>query len=201
MVSTTLFLSGAQGEEMALATKDEEQLLERFKEGDSQAFILLVERWERPMFLYLRAFMGPSDELEDLIQQTFLKVWSQRSQLTSSFFKAWIFKIARNLTLDYLRQKKRKKNLEGNLEENLEWDFQQIEEGVALEEERKMLKKAIGEVLSKREQEVIYLSYFADLSDGEIADLLSLQVQTIYSTRYNSLKKLKDHFEKESLDS
>jgi RNA polymerase sigma-70 factor (ECF subfamily) len=74
--------------------------------GNEEYFKIILARYSRYVFNFIRQFVGPEDA-EDATQETFLKAWKNLGKFDQSKrFKAWLFQIARNTAIDYLRKKK-----------------------------------------------------------------------------------------------
>ena len=79
--------------------------MEAYQHGDVAAFAELVERYEQPLWSFLRRFVGDAATAEDLLQETFLRVvrgagdWKREAK-----FSTWLYTIARNLCTDHARR-------------------------------------------------------------------------------------------------
>ena len=75
----------------------DEELMERVKAGDEQAFTLLIARYERPLLTFLSRFIGDSHLARDLYQEVFLRVYLNAKEYTPvRKFSAWLYRIAIN---------------------------------------------------------------------------------------------------------
>lgn len=84
------------------------RLVEAGRRGDQAAYGELVLRYEQRLVRVVYRFVHNMETAEDLAQETFLKVYDRLEQFDSSRrFGPWLFRIGVNLTLDYLRRKKR----------------------------------------------------------------------------------------------
>ncbi|HLJ33555.1 MAG TPA: sigma-70 family RNA polymerase sigma factor [Ktedonobacteraceae bacterium] len=85
-------------------------LVERIQERDAHAFELLMARYQESLRRYLSHIVRDSDATEDLLQEVFLRVWTRAEQWNGRGpFKAWLFRSATNLALNYLRSVQRRK--------------------------------------------------------------------------------------------
>jgi len=83
----------------------DESLMAAYQRGDLQAFALLVERHERPLWNFLRRFVNDVALAEDLLQETFMRVVkSAASWKAQAKFSTWLYTIARNLCIDQQRR-------------------------------------------------------------------------------------------------
>ncbi|WP_417848619.1 RNA polymerase sigma factor [Thalassoglobus sp.] len=85
------------------------RLVEESKKGDRDAFGELVQRYERRLRRVIGRFINDADIIDDLAQETFLRVYEKLDQFDPSRrFSPWLFQIGVNLTLDYHRKCKRR---------------------------------------------------------------------------------------------
>lgn len=97
-------------EEHAISTiESDARLIEMVKRGDQDAFGGLVHRYERRLQAVIHRFVRDHELGRDLAQETFIKAFERLNQFDPSRrFGPWLFRIGVNLTLDYLRSKKRR---------------------------------------------------------------------------------------------
>lgn len=89
--------------------QNEARLVELARRGDSEAFGDLVLRYERRLIRVILRFVNDRDLADDLAQETFLRAYERLDQFDPSRrFGPWLFRIGVNLTLDYLRRRKRR---------------------------------------------------------------------------------------------
>lgn len=83
----------------------DEELLQRFTDGDAAAFEALLHRYERPIYNFLFRSVGRRDRAEDMLQEVFLRVIQKAEQFQgNSKFSTWLYTIARNLCIDTSRK-------------------------------------------------------------------------------------------------
>ncbi len=87
--------------------RTDEQLIEDYGVGDNQALEILIGRYLRPIYNFIARSIGDRDASEDVVQEVFLKAYRHIGSFrTDGKFKPWIFRIARNASIDHLRKKK-----------------------------------------------------------------------------------------------
>lgn len=93
--------------------KDEQELIEAFREGDELAFVSLYNRYKDAVYGFCLKMMQDRERAEDLMQDTFMRVYENRDRLHhTKAFKSWLFTIARNQCLNTLRRDKRREPME-----------------------------------------------------------------------------------------
>ena len=81
------------------------ELVQSALAGRETSFEELVRRYQRPIAAYVYRMVGDSDSALDLTQEVFIKVYNSLSRYRSEFkFSTWIYKIAHNAAIDYLRR-------------------------------------------------------------------------------------------------
>ena len=89
----------------------DERLAERIRDGDSQAFVVLLRRYERSLAALIGRRLGATgtvDAVEDLLQETFVQAWTGLGSLSPRDVRTWLYQVARNRCSDYLRSPQRR---------------------------------------------------------------------------------------------
>lgn len=83
----------------------DESLMSLFQQGNEPAYALLVQRYKDELTNFARRFLGDRDEAEDVVQETFVRVWRSRDSYTPpARFSTWIYTIASNLAKTRFRR-------------------------------------------------------------------------------------------------
>ncbi|MDZ7374052.1 MAG: sigma-70 family RNA polymerase sigma factor [candidate division KSB1 bacterium] len=165
----------------------DEELIERFQKGDREAFEQIVERYKDQLLNFAYRFLGSRQEAEDVVQDTFLRVYRNRKAYRRvARFSTWIYTIAGNLAKTELRKRKRRKLFsisDLGFEEkdyeisDLTYNPEDDVEGTLKEE---IIQKEI-ERLPPKFREVIILRDVQGLSYEEIALILRIPIGTVKS--------------------
>src|SRR2546426_6322801 len=92
-------------------------LVKRAREGDQDAFRVLVERHSVKLFQLIYRMIGNEQDAEDMVQETFLRAYKQLDRFESrAGFGTWLHRIAVNCSLDLLRKRKRHGEPENTVE-------------------------------------------------------------------------------------
>src|SRR5437879_5180518 len=87
------------------STGSDEVLMGRARDGDREAFSALFDRYVAPLHAFLSRMTGDSALAEDLVQDSFWRVWAHRSSYrTGSRFATWLYSIARHAALNALKR-------------------------------------------------------------------------------------------------
>ncbi|MGI8782021.1 MAG: RNA polymerase sigma factor [Acidobacteriota bacterium] len=88
---------------------DDNVLIQEFIEGNEQAFVLIVGRYKDPLVHYINSIIRDYDMAADLTQETFIRVFRKASQYERKYqFSTWVYRIATNLAIDELRNRKKR---------------------------------------------------------------------------------------------
>jgi len=170
--------------------QDEENLVRRAKQRDQEAFAQLYEGYFDKIYRYVAIRIGDRMEAEDITQQVFLNA----IRAISSFrwrgipFSAWLFRIAHNQVVDYLRRKTKRPAIP--LDESLvasDYDPQLIA-GQKLDIER--LHSATGK-LTPAQQEVISLRFAGELSIAQVARIMGRSEGAVKALQHSAIVALR----------
>ena len=179
----------------AVATEEvtDEQLLERYLNGDVPAFQELVGRYQRELYHFLARFLGDRAAAEDIFQEAFLQVHqSGHSFDLSRRFRPWLFTIAANKARDLMRSQARRPTNPlqaeispgdgegGQFIDLMAADVPEPGEPAGRDELRRQVKSVVDE-LPDHLREILLLSYFHHFPYKQIADILEIPLGTVKS--------------------
>lgn len=156
------------------------RLVEDVRRGDHSAFAVLVRRYETRLMGVLARFVPDRELTRDLAQETFLRVFERIDQFDPSRrFGPWLFRIGVNLTLDYMRKRKRRvwPSLfsESRVEKGPDPEVADPREALDLEQEVRKVLESIPE----KYRTVLILRDLENFSSSEIAAILHRKEATI----------------------
>jgi RNA polymerase sigma-70 factor (ECF subfamily) len=186
-----------------LTTCTDEELLERFRRGQREAFGFLVRRYERELYGYLRRYLGDSDLAEDVFQNTFLQLYTKIGKYEAGRpVRPWLYTIATHQAIDALRRQGRHQVLSLDQQREEQTDGEVSSLAALLEtrgpgpldqaqgEERRQFVRASVERLPDFLRQVVVLAYYQGLKYREIAEILDIPVGTVKSRLHAALVKL-----------
>jgi len=165
--------------------------------GNQKAYADLLVRYKDTIFFMLLKMVNNKSDAEDLTIEAFGKAFKNIHQYTPNFaFSTWLFKIATNNCIDYLRKRKADLISLDVENENSEHDSIIVDIGV-LDPEEKMIQKqktklmrTIVAKLKPRYRQLIELRYFDELSYEEIAEKLDLPIGTVKAQLFRARELL-----------
>lgn len=161
---------------------DEQELLMRLSQGDSEAYRAFFEQyWNQVYAIGLKLSKSP-ELAKDLAQESFIKVWNHREKLTEvTHFPSFLFTLTRHLVIDHLRKKVFTAGNEEYLTAYFSDDASSPQEKAEYKELEHLLHRAVNN-LPPQMQQVFRLSRFEGLSHSEIA--LRMNITRVTSKSY-----------------
>lgn len=167
--------------------KDRELLQLFFAEGkQNQAFRLLLNRYSEKLYWPIRRIVLSHDDADDVLQNTFIKIFKNLHSFEGkSSLYSWMYKIALNEALSFLKRKKRDADIDSlEFAENLVSD--PYFDG---DESYQKLLLAVRQ-LPEKQQLVFHLKYFDQLKYDEIAEILGGTVGSLKASYHHAVKKI-----------
>ena len=170
------------------AQKDYELVQRATKGRDQQAFSDLMEKYKDPIYYMLLKMVNNNDDAEDLTLEAFGKAFNKLNQYTPNFaFSTWLFKIATNNCIDFLRKKKKNVMSIDNRVSNNDGDEFMFEiksdgmtpEEITVNEQKIQLIRKYVKKLKPRYQILVEMRYFKEMSYEEISIELNLPLGTV----------------------
>jgi RNA polymerase sigma-70 factor (ECF subfamily) len=174
----------------------DEQLIEWVANGDASCLGTLFERHHQGVFRYCRQIARDNTLAEDIVQEVFIKVLRKaRSFRNEGSFKAWLFNITRNVSLDHLRKVKRLGYTEPFEESNDPSlvDHRSAEQAASGAEDISLLSRALAR-LPVAAQDVIWLGRFEFSSFEELAQALGCKTGTARVRMYRAMQQLNTEY-------
>ena len=186
-----------------LTTCSDEELLDRFGRGEPAAFEVLVRRYERELYGYLRRYLGDANLADDVFQNTFLQLHNKVGQYEPGRpVRPWLYTIATHQAIDALRRNGRHQAVSldqarddpaagevCSLIDTLEDHTPGPLDAVHGEELRERVRAAVDRLPDFLRQ-VVILAYYQGLKYREIADVLGIPVGTVKSRLHTALGRL-----------
>lgn len=162
--------------------------------GDLPQLGILFEKYHVPLYNYFFRLNYDKDLAEDLTQNVFERIIKYKATYTESFpFRAWMYRIARNVNTDHFRYKKIKKD--ENIEvADIQLTTENVLDCIEKREKRERLEQALM-ILKKEDREILILSRFEEMKYAEISELLGISEASVKVKVHRSIKKLRDHYQ------
>ena len=178
------------------------ELVAKANDGDMDAFTELTRRYERPVIHFCQRMVKSREDAEDIAQESFVRVFRYLNRLTpSAKFSTLLFGIARNLTLNFIRDSGRRgrgvtyslSDDEGQ-ERVLEDESHRPDRGARLNEIDAMIQEGLS-MLSPKHREVLILRELNGLDYSTIAEIVKCRKGTVKSRIARAREQLRQHLE------
>jgi len=185
----------------------DETLVTQVSRGNSAALEVLYDRYAPTVLGISLKVMGDQALAEDVLQETFWRVWQSAGTYQSQRgpFTGWLFRIARNLSIDaYRRRNVRPQTISGVagsdpiLEEAPDPDTNVAEQAQSILKNRQ-IRKALA-ALPVVQRQVIEMAYFYGMTRQEIAEATGEALGTIHTRARLALQKLRGEFERDEFE-
>lgn len=158
--------------------------------GEKTALGEIYNLFFKKIYRFIFYRVGHKELAEDLAEEVFLKAFGKLASIKeANAFEGWLYKIARNLVIDFYRQKRHTVALE-EVENTLEYETNIIDV-LNLQEQQKILLKILKE-LTAEQQVVIKLKFLEGLENSEISELLHKSEGTIRVIQHRAIVKLQE---------
>lgn len=162
-------------------------LARRFQRGDADAFLKLVERYERRLLFFLRRFERDPERAIDVLQDVWITAWKTRRSLRSpGAFRAWIYRIAHGKVVDAIRAETRRQHTEQDRQRNIASVTNRA--GATLEA-GELVHFALSQI-SAEHREVLSLRFIEEMTIAEIAEAIDCPVGTVKSRLHYASREI-----------
>ena len=168
----------------------DQALVERFRNGDRDAFTALMVRYQRPIYNAAFWIVRSADDARDIAQSVFLKVAERLDEFDDSHrFFSWIYRIAVNESLNLLRRNGHEEPLDDEIE--LPGGSDDPESQARDAERSRHIQRALL-TMSAMDRTVIVLRHFSECSYQEIARVLDVDEKTVKSRLFEARRRLRE---------
>lgn len=176
----------------------EKKIIEKVLGGDANAFEELVLKYEKTVYNLALRMVGDRDDAFDMTQEAFIKAYGSLSSFRGdSKFSVWIYRIATNVCLDFLRSKSRKQQVSLTVSDDDDEDAQlDIPDPSSDPEQQLMQKMSMQSVeeglktLPDKQRQILVMRELGGMSYAEIGKALSLEEGTVKSRIFRARKRL-----------
>lgn len=178
---------------MSEYTDSELLILFRISESRNHAFNLLMRRYQQKVYYHVRRIVIDHDDANDVVQNTFIKAWNGLDNFREdSQFFTWIYRIATNESLTFLKKKRTAFfipmiNVEKKLTDKLESDVLINAEALEMK-----LQKAIL-TLPEKQRVVFNLRYYDEMKYEDMSEVLGTSVGALKASYHHAMKKIENY--------
>ena len=181
------------GSSLSDKAKSDLVLVEQARNGSEKAFSILLNRYRDSIYFLLLKMVNNSSDAEDLTIEAFGKAFRNLDLFTPDFaFSTWLFKIATNNCIDFIRRKKlipgpidQLQDDQDDMTVNIQSDLPDPEESLINDQKIAVLRSIVNQ-LEPRYRTLIDLRYFKEYSYEEIASEMKLPIGTVKAQLYRA---------------
>lgn len=168
---------------------NEEKHIAQVLAGDTEAYRLIVERYQAGLIIHCENIMKNRQDGEDIAQEAFIKAYANLSSFSSdrAKFSTWLYRIATNICIDHLRAKRRKVSIA-----NVEAYVEATEPSYIEDEENRLLQKLINELEPPKYGELLRSYFWEGKSYQELADAHHTSTNTVGTWMRRAKAQLKE---------
>lgn len=176
---------------------EDQALIEKLRDPESRnyGFNLLVRKYQQRIYWHIRKMVIDHDDADDLVQEVFIKVWKNIDGFREDAqLYTWIYRIATNECLNFLRKKRTRfflpihdveRELTQKLKSNVELDGNEVQ----LKLQKALLK------LPDKQRLVFNMKYFEDLKYEDIAKITNTTVGSLKANYHHAVKKIEEYLQ------
>jgi RNA polymerase sigma-70 factor (ECF subfamily) len=166
---------------------EDDALVSEALAGREDSYSKLVDKYQKPLYFHIRKMIKEVELVDDLVQEVFMKAFHNLNSYSNEYaFSTWIYRIATNHTIDYLRKKKLQtlsidqpyKTKDGDMEMQLPDESFSTDQPVMKKERKAIVQEAIDD-LPEKYRLVIEMRHMEEKTYQEIAEILDLPLGTV----------------------
>ncbi|MGS2741544.1 RNA polymerase sigma factor [Sinomicrobium sp. M5D2P17] len=167
-----------------------EEVLKSLKDGNGDAFETVYRFYRKKLFGFVFSYTKSEYATKEIVQEVFIKIWEGKEKIKPETFDSYLFTIARNLTLNYLRDTFRRETSKEKLWNNICIEYNPIEAGMISLEYQKIIDNIV-KGLPPKKQSIYMLSREEGKNNGEIASTLGISEKTVRNHLWKIMEKIK----------
>ena len=174
---------------------DQMTLWNQFRKGDTLAMESIYRHYYQSLFNFGHQICHEQELVRDGIHNLFMDLWRRRTNLgQTDNLKLYLFKGLRRQLIHCMERERKVVSVDDMLSAMIDVDLSDDKPNEENEQQAVTLKQAVHN-LSKRQKEVIFLRYYENLSCEEIAEVMQININTVYNNVSLAIKKLKEQLE------
>jgi len=178
-------------------TDEDAILVSQFRDERTRSLALhsIIKKYERKVYWHVRKIVIDHDDSDDVLQNTFIKVWENLANFREdSKLYTWIYRIATNEALAFLKKKRTKFFLPiVDVESELSSKIDDSSQFTGTEIERKLQKALLK--LPEKQRIVFNMKYFDDMKYEDISEVLGTSVGALKASYHHAVKKIEKYLE------
>lgn len=167
----------------------DKEFVERLYKKDEEAVKTFLNEFKIPLYNYIYRMVYNRHDAEDILQEVFLKIFRNIKKIDfSQNYKSFIYKVTRNTTLDFLKNREDTRELQETI---------QIEDSSYEKLETKDSMEKALQCVSQAERELLILKYIQEFKISEISEILELSESAAKVRIFRAIRKIRKYMQKE----
>jgi RNA polymerase sigma-70 factor (ECF subfamily) len=169
------------------------EIWRRFKQGDKNAFSYIFDTYHMQMFEYGHRLTSDESFIKDCIQDVFFELASKKDKLSST--NNILFYLLKSLRIRIFTNLRKNKNVSADFNDDLLADFRLEYTADVDTEEKELRLDQLAQALNQlptRQKETIFLKFYKNLSNSEVAELMGVNYQSVGNAIQKAISKLRD---------
>lgn len=166
---------------------NDRRIIEGLKKGYEETFEECYYQYKNLVYYVIIKITKDKELAEELVQDTFIKMYQQINKFDGKYFKAWLLTIAKNLALNEIKRQKKE----------IEFGDYLVVDVLDTKNEMRNLLYDLEHILNPKEYDIFILRIVYDMKQREIAEYLNIPIGTVGWTYQEALKKVKKNYRKE----
>ena len=175
--------------------EEEEELVKRLRDPQQcrKAFGDVIAIYSEPLYWHIRKMVINHDDANDLLQNTFLKAWSNIENFRGEArLSTWLYKIAINESITFLNKERQRLNVSIDDGDTFLIDKLESDEWFDGDELKRELQKAIAQ-LPEKQRLIFNMRYFDDMKYEDISEILGTSVGALKASFHHAVKKIEKY--------
>ena len=173
---------------------EDRELVEKFQKGDETSFNELVKRYQEKIYWIARRIVADHDAADDIAQEVFIKAYSALKDFRGeSAVYTWLYRVAVNLSLNFIRRKKVRNFFRIDDFFELEAEENQNPDKIFESKEHNQLLNEAIQQLPEKQKAVFVLRYQEDLSYEEISKIVNTSIGGLKANYFHAIKKIGEY--------
>ena len=169
------------------------ELVVRIKNGNIDALEVLFTRLKQDVYSFAFSYFRSKELAEEVVQEVFIRLWEKRELINPDYdFVSYIFKIAKNIILDQLREQARYGERYGPINPDLSYSSENADDQIIFDDFQNLLQEAVDRLPPKRKY-IFQLSREEKMTYAEISEHLNISVNVVENQMSKALKHIRQY--------
>ena len=171
----------------------------RFLGGDDNGIVEIIRDYKDGLILFLNRYVNDIYIAEELTEETFVRIVTRKPRFVAKYsFKTWLYTIGRNIAINYIKHEGKIVDISTDKIGDISVDEKALEQSYLLKEQKIIVHRALSKI-NPDYGKVLYLKYFEDLSNEQIARVMKKNRRQVENLVYQAKQSLKAELEKEGV--